>query len=107
MTNFYFTPQGQADAGEYITNDGDLITGKGGCNVVLSMPCPLPKKCNQMTLNITKQNCEFNMCEMTTAIKSIANSTLLQADKAAALNPALTAAQKLDATDIANNILPV
>jgi hypothetical protein len=104
--NYYFDKEGTPDAGEYIDpNTGILINPANKCNTRLDLPCNLPNQCNIATFSVTKENCQFNMCEFMNAIKGGAAAELLEANKLAALTPALTATQTTKANEIATALV--
>lgn len=100
---YYFNPEASiADAGEYINPwTGELPASQKFCGMKLNMPCGLTQKCNILTFNVNRESCDFNLCDMTRAIKSISASSLLTANKNGALDPVLTPATQDSAEETA------
>jgi len=86
----YYTNQ----TGLYINPEDNLILQSGGgCCMPLRMPCGYVKSYTEIKIESTDGPCVFSWCKLQSALRSLAANSLLTANQAGIISPALTAAR--------------
>ena len=101
-TQTYYNTTGD-NAGLYVNPvTGAFADSRDRCNVALQMPCNFTPNLQYTSLLISDSPCLFNYCTLISAIKSIAGSSLIEAD---ATSSAITLTSPQTTAALANALL--